>query len=122
MEKSGDKINEEEMEKKPESKEEVATVTFTKEDWYCLLRKCDEMNRLEVEKNLDSPRNRNSYTLCMCGEFVKWLPLCDDWRPHIKCLGRDNLVRFDGTRRDYLEKDDFLKTLWQWHATFQAVI
>ena len=57
----------------------------------------------------------------MCSEFVKWLPQCDDWRPHIKCLGQVNLVRFVRTRWDYLEKDDFIRTLWQWHATFQVV-
>ena len=59
-------MNKEEMDKKPESKEEVATVTFAKEDWYCLLRKCDKKNWIEAEKNLDSPKNwshSNRYTL-----------------------------------------------------------
>ena len=112
-------MNKEVMEKKPKSEEEVTTVTFTKEDWYHLLRKCDKKNHLECMKYLDSPEEfsfRNKYTLCMCGEFVKR----HDWRPHIKCLGRDNAARIDGTRLEWEEFGDWTKTLMQWHDTFTA--
>ena len=75
--------------------------------------------RREALNKKDWRIDNNSYIVCMCGEIIKWAPLtCDDWRLHIKCVGRDNLVRFDGTRWDNLERFDFIEKLTQWQATF----
>ena len=64
----------------------------------------------------EGPEN---YTLCMCGSFVSdCFREPHVWRQHIKCLGRDNAAKFDGTRREVNEFYDWKMTVRQWHDTF----
>ena len=68
--------------RKRKSRKEEEVTPVTGEDFTRLYRKCKRMNY-----NVWHKGDRNCCIVCCCGQIVK----CDDWRLHMKCLGRDKL-------------------------------
>ena len=97
------------MEDDPDNKEveEEKTYEVPMRRKYTFLRcwkEVDMMNRdfyKEVKDEAHQTKlgyGQDGYVLCFYGEIFKFSPItCVDYRPHIKCLGKENLDKFDGT-------------------------